>query len=132
MEAQALPVAKTQEINGLIIRCSVTAMLLTIQDLVKALQVKRSTLYAWAKQGKIPSLKINGVVRFVPQEIGQWLANSRLMPLPTPLVLSTGHKSDVIDVDALIERAKLEAYTPLHGETRPASPSGKEEDDGAR
>lgn len=107
-------------------------MLLTIKDLSKTLQIKRSTLYAWVKQGRIPSLKINGVVRFIPQEIGKWLERCRLIQGPPPLALSTGHKEDVIDLDALIARAKLEAYTPAHGETRTASPNGKEEDDGAR
>lgn len=107
-------------------------MLLTIKDLTKTLQIKRSTLYAWAKQGKIPCLKINGIIRFIPQDIGKWLEASRI-EAPPALALSTSHRADVIDVEALIERAKLEAYTPPHGETRPKSSLiGKEELDGAQ
>ena len=108
-------------------------MLLTIKDLSKTLQIKRSTLYAWVQQGKIPSLKINGVVRFVPQEISTWLESSRHAALPlSPLALSTSHNADLMDLDTLIARAKREAYTPPHGETRPKSSLiGKEEVDGA-
>lgn len=104
-------------------------MLLTIKDLSKTLQIKRSTLYAWVKQGKIPSLKLNGVVRFIPQEVSKWLETSRLAASPPVLALGTSHP---VDIDALIARAKREAYTPAHGETRPKSSLIRKEDvDGA-
>ena len=35
-------------------------MLLTIKDLAEQLQIKPSTLYAWASQGKIPCVRIHG------------------------------------------------------------------------
>ena len=39
-------------------------MLLTIKDLSAWLNIKPSTLYLWAAQGKIPCQKIHGLIRF--------------------------------------------------------------------
>lgn len=101
-------------------------MLLTVKDLVRRLQVKPSTVYAWAVQGKIPALKVNGVLRFDSEDIGPWLNGCRLRqgkPFAAskrPVALS--------DVDALVERAKQEVYSGRHGETRPdRALTGKEE-----
>ena len=44
-------------------------MLWTVKDLSQRLQVKPSTLYAWTAQGKIPYLRIHGVVRSHKEEI---------------------------------------------------------------
>ncbi|HBH78644.1 MAG TPA: DNA-binding protein, partial [Nitrospira sp.] len=38
-------------------------MLLTVQELAQLLHIKAATLYAWAAQGKIPSLKLHGLLR---------------------------------------------------------------------
>ena len=60
-------------------------MLLTIKDLAKQLQIKPSTLYAWVAQGKIPSRKTHGLVRFNPVEIDRWMAlfvNGPASPVP--------------------------------------------------
>ena len=95
-------------------------MLLTIRDLSSQLQIKPSTLYAWAAQGKIPSRKIHGVLRFDPKEIQQWLVSFGKTPIPSPsslLACTSGN----LDVDRLIARAKRDVYTPGHGETRPRS-----------
>ncbi len=46
---------------------------LTIKDVSNWLQVKPSTLYAWAAQGKIPSVKMNGLVRFEQEALRRWL-----------------------------------------------------------
>jgi excisionase family DNA binding protein len=48
-------------------------MLLTVQELAQQLHIKAATLYAWAAQGKIPSLKLHGLLRFRQDEIDQWL-----------------------------------------------------------
>ena len=37
----------------------------------------QSTIYDWAKSGRIPSLKLNGLVRFVPEEVQQWIQKNR-------------------------------------------------------
>ena len=105
-------------------------MWLTVHALSQRLQIKPSTLYAWAAQGKIPCRKIHGLVRFDPLEIDRWLAS---FAPPTSVPLQIGNRrADHSDLDRLIARAKREVYTSGHGETRPRSSLiGKEERDGA-
>jgi excisionase family DNA binding protein len=86
-------------------------MLQTIKEVATRLQIKPSTLYAWAAQERIPCLKIHGLVRFRKDEIVRTRA---------------------FDIDHVIARAKRGAYNPRHGETRlRSSPIGKEDADGA-
>jgi len=94
-------------------------MLLTVKDLSHELQVNPTTLYAWAKQGKIPCKRLHKLVRFERAEIDTWLAscpNGLTPPLPDLLPCASNS-----DVDALIASAKREVYTSRHGETRPKS-----------
>lgn len=99
-------------------------MLLTVNALSQRLQIKPSTLYAWASQGKIPCRKIHGLVRFDPTEIDRWLA-SFYPPQSVPLQIGR-RKTDTSDLDRLIARAKRAVYTSGHGETITPSPTGKE------
>jgi excisionase family DNA binding protein len=104
-------------------------MLLTIKQLSEWLNIKPSTLYLWAAQGKIPCRKIHGLLRFERDAIQDWLQSfeatySKAAP---SFSCSPSH-----DLDALVEAAKRGAYTPRHGETISPSPSGKEDENGAR
>ena len=104
-------------------------MLLTIKQVSEWLNVKPSTLYLWAAQGKIPCQKIHGLIRFDRDKVQGWLESFSQRP-PDPAPSCT--RAVRADVDRLIEAAKRDAYTS-HGETRPtASPKEKEVDDGAR
>ena len=47
--------------------------LLTIDEVSKLLQVKKSTLYSWVSTRRIPFLKINGVLRFGEKAISMWV-----------------------------------------------------------
>ena len=47
--------------------------LYNISDLSEKLGVKKSTLYQWIHQRKIPYVKIGGLVKFRPSEIEKWL-----------------------------------------------------------
>ena len=98
-------------------------MLLTIKDLSARLNIKPSTLYLWAAQGKIPCRKIHGLIRFDPDAIAAWLHSFE--PNQTtaiPPLTRQPHR----DLDQLIEAAKREVYTPGHGETITPSPTRKE------
>ena len=88
-------------------------MLLTIRDLAKQLQVKSSTLYAWVAQGKIPSLKINGLIRFDPDTIDRWVKSSAFIAGDHDL--DTSGAGRLLDIDAIIARAKRDVYTPRRG-----------------
>jgi excisionase family DNA binding protein len=93
--------------------------LLSVKVLAADLGIKPGTLYAWAAQGRIPSLKIHGLLRFRPEEIAQWVESfrqSRSKSFP-----AGSRKGDRDDVNALIARARREVYSTRHGETRPKS-----------
>jgi len=99
------------------------AMLLTIKDLSRQLNIKPSTLYLWAAQGKIPCQKIHGLIRFDPEVIAIWLRSFE--PTHATVPQAPTHNS-ALEVDRVIEAAKRAVYTPSHGETNTPSPTGKE------
>ena len=49
--------------------------MLTISQVSNLLNIKPSTLYAWVSQGKIPHVKIHGLIRFQSEDIQQWLTS---------------------------------------------------------
>jgi excisionase family DNA binding protein len=49
--------------------------ILTVNQVAELIQAKPSTVYAWAEQSRIPSIKINGLRRFIESEILTWLDN---------------------------------------------------------
>ncbi|MDH5668671.1 MAG: helix-turn-helix domain-containing protein [Nitrospira sp.] len=105
--------------------------LLTAKDVAARLQVKDKTVYAWAKRGKIPTLKLNGVVRFDEKAIEQWLQACQVSTKRPTRLGNSWRKGSIHNVDHLIENAKRSVYTP-RGETRPlASPFGEEDRNGA-
>ncbi|QPD06369.1 MAG: DNA-binding protein [Candidatus Nitrospira kreftii] len=104
-------------------------MLLTIKDLSRWLNIKPSTLYLWAAQGRIPSQKINGLVRFEHVKVTEWMESfERHSPQSMLRESRVSHR----DLDRIIEAAKRDAYTPPPGKPSTASPKGREVDRGAR
>ena len=89
-------------------------MMLTVQELAQLLHVKAATLYAWAAQGKIPSLKLHGLLRFRQDEIDQWLESCRV-DRPPVTVPRKRRQRPLSNVDALIEGAKRAVYTSKRG-----------------
>jgi excisionase family DNA binding protein len=55
--------------------------ILTVKDISKLLRASPSTIYSWAEQGLIPSLKINGLLRFSESEITTWLRDCQKQPV---------------------------------------------------
>jgi len=108
-----------------------TLSLLTVKEMATRLQVKDKTIYAWASQGKIPSVKVNGVIRFDVREIEQWLQKCHVPIGPPRLPAKHRRKGSATSVDSLIESAKRAIYNS-HGETTIASPYGREGAHGAR
>lgn len=98
-------------------------MLLTIKDLSCQLNIKPSTLYLWAAQGKIPCQKIHGLIRFDPDAIATWLESFTADHAATT---PSRPRQAALEVDRVIEAAKRAVYTPGHGETSTPSPRGKE------
>ena len=102
--------------------------LLTVKEVCGWLNVKQSTVYLWVSQNRIPYRRLNGLIRFETPAIQAWLDGSPRTHQP----VSFGRRPQFQTVDAIIEAAKREVYTPRHGETRPKSGLiGKEEQDGA-
>lgn len=87
--------------------------LLDIKDVSAWLKLKPSTLYLWVAQGKMPALKIHGVLRFRREDIDAWLAECQIEP-PNPS-RPANRRPPAGDIDALIATAKREVYTPSRG-----------------
>ena len=90
-------------------------MLLTIKDLAEQLRIKSSTLYAWASQGKIPCVRIHGLIRFRSEDIEGWISGFAKNRPALPDYTKRGR-----DIDEIIAAAKRAIYNPRHGETGPA------------
>jgi|SRR5215471_4978645 len=104
--------------------------LLTVRDLANRLQINPSTLYAWAGQGRIPCLKIHGVVRFRREEIERWIESFRVYKWA--ISLNARVRRPQTALDDLIARAKRHAYTPpQRGNQTRSRLIRKEETDGA-
>lgn len=102
--------------------------MLTIKELSTWLNIKPSTLYLWAAQGKIPCRKIHGLIRFERQAIEDWLISFEDHHPPS---VRSFARSSPRELDDLVEAAKGESYTP-RGETKPtAGLIRKEDTDGA-
>ena len=48
-------------------------MLLNVKQVAKYLQLKESTIYSWAQDGKIPAIKIGRTWRFRRSDLDSWL-----------------------------------------------------------
>ncbi len=47
-------------------------------ELAETLGVAQVTIYSWCRRGLIPHLKLEGVVRFDPDEIAEWIRERRI------------------------------------------------------
>lgn len=54
--------------------------LLTIDELAKALKVKKSTIYQWVHLGLIPYIKVGRLLRFKEGNIQKWLISREVEP----------------------------------------------------
>jgi excisionase family DNA binding protein len=104
-------------------------MLLTIKEVSAWLNIKPSTLYLWASQGKIPCRRIHGLIRFEREALLKWMEAFETDPGAKRTV---AHHREPSELEELIAASKRDVYTPRHGETITPSPMRKESEDGAR
>jgi excisionase family DNA binding protein len=58
--------------------------LIAPEELAAGLRVARVTVYQWVRRGVIPHLKLEGVVRFDPETIAEWLKSKHRAALKEP------------------------------------------------
>ena len=51
---------------------------MTVEEVADYLRVRPSTVYEWAKRGKIPAVKMGRLWRFESEEIEAWVRNGGL------------------------------------------------------
>ena len=68
--------------------------ILTIKELSELIKIKPKTLYQWAELGQIPSVKLNGSLRFNLDDIKSWISESTKQPYSSynPLTQTGGPK----------------------------------------
>ena len=112
--------------------------LLTVKNICEMLAVKKSTVYVWANSGSMPSFRINGILRFDPEEVKQWLRTCKMNVSDVKTTCGDVRKKSTknSNIDTIIKKA-IEGvpgtrYNERQRETGPKSgPSiGKEVDDG--
>jgi excisionase family DNA binding protein len=54
--------------------------IVTVKEVAAFLKVKEKTLYQWAEMRQMPSLKINGSLRFDLDDIEAWIAGCKQQP----------------------------------------------------
>lgn len=104
---------------------------MTAAEVAAHLRIKIGTIYSWSATGKIPAVKINGVIRFSRLDIEAWVQSCVRPPSPPighgRLRPSGGSRSDI---SRIVDQARREVLLSALGEARPVKP-GKEGIDGA-
>lgn len=59
--------------------------LLTVKQVAEYLQLKESTIYSWAQDGKIPAIKIGRTWRFRRADLDTWLEQHLHWEKGTPI-----------------------------------------------
>jgi excisionase family DNA binding protein len=76
---------------------------LTANQVAELINCKPTTVYAWANSGKIPSFKLNGLLRFDQTEIEEWIRQSKVRVSNAPEIRTKRIGSS--DIDRLISSA---------------------------
>ncbi len=94
--------------------------LLKPQKVAEILSVKITTIYSWAKSGKIPSVKLNGAVRFDSREVEEWVRSNKIKPMETDKkVRRILNSARGLDIDSIVRKSidsvKGSGYNPPQG-----------------
>lgn len=92
--------------------------LLTVDDVVRILQISRRTVYYWVKQGILKPIRMGGVLRFHPEDIDALIEKNR------PAGFQRKKRILIIDDDILVresmksilERSGFEAIVAKNGQ----------------
>lgn len=98
--------------------------LMTSQEVAALLCVAPSTIYCWAQSGKLPSIKLGGVVRFAPADIESFVESSRRLPPPPVPKLGRSRKFSRPDIDRLIDGARRQVIGSAAGKPGPITRRG--------
>ena len=83
--------------------------MLTVIQVSKMLNIKVSTIYSWVAQGKIPHVKIHGIIRFHPHEVDQWVNSfTRNQSRKSTIFINKDRDGDYLE--RLVAKAKREVY----------------------
>lgn len=115
---------------------------LTITELSEYLGVKRSTVYAWVRDGQIPYYRVNKkLIRFKRDEIDRWMKDQMKdnkkeevnVDKQTNGIQNTVNRR-VTDINSVVQKAiakvKGNLYTPKNGRSDRVKDLGKEVSDG--
>jgi excisionase family DNA binding protein len=58
-------------------------ILLSVEEASEYLGIKKPTLYAWAKCGKIPHFRLNSLLRFKKGDLDHWIEGRKMELLDT-------------------------------------------------
>ena len=88
------------------------------------LRMRCSTIYTWAATGKIPSVKMNGAIRFIRSDIERWVHDRSRMPAGSdPSLTRTILSPKPVSVSRVtIQRAGDRAIRQVTGRQRMSPP----------
>ncbi len=99
---------------------------MTVAEVADHLRVKPKTIYAWAAEGRIPAVKLNGLLRFRRDEIDSWAKScerpaQRLTTLPQERRSPRGPGRGIPPsggIERIIDRARREVLNSRPGEVQ--------------
>ena len=114
-----------------------TEMLLAV-EVADWLRVKHRTVYAWAASGRLPSVKLNGAVRFIRADIERWITDrssgsgdsrtSVLRPIGPPKSASVSRQTIKQAGTRAITRVTGRPSSQRNSASRPLLPTGNVEE----
>ena len=74
-----------------------------VRKIAELLNVKKSTLYVWVRNGTIPSYRLNGIIRFDLDEVIEWVKAQKTKPANVYALPKNVSKNQ--DIDSIIKKA---------------------------
>ncbi|MCK4846791.1 MAG: helix-turn-helix domain-containing protein [Deltaproteobacteria bacterium] len=90
--------------------------LVDVKEICELLNVKKSTIHVWIRNGTIPSYRLNGLIRFNMDEIIEWVKGQQTNT--SNVYTLSRNISENQDIDDIIKKAIYEStgkeYDPTH------------------